>query len=424
MLKNAWFPANLANLRLAALASDVAYQEYRRQMMVIISTAEASYWNLYLTQEQVRFFRDSVLLAESLVTDNQARVQAGKAAELEVLEAQAGLALRRSKLAEAEQKYYETTAQLFTLLSHIPADPAPILQALDRPGSSAEIPGFVESGRTALDLNPDYLGQIKKMKQEDIRVAYAKNQRLPQLDLKASYGLNGLGPDAGSSWDEVQTRGFPSFSAGLELHIPLGGGIKARRELDAARLRKQQALVGLKDTESQILNAVESALRKVGSAREATQNYQNVVSFNQTLLATELARLEAGKVGSRRVLEVDASLFEAKNAVIDAQVQYERARLELELVQGTILRERSLDLPQKELQRRTASLLQVAGISEDQYRGLAQDLQLLYEKRESNAGPGSRQLPGTNGVPTLNEEDARKARRLLLDPPANAPTPK
>ena len=45
--------------------------------------------------------------------------------------------------------------------------------------------------------------QGKKVRQEELRVAYAKNQRLPQLDLKASYGLNGLGSTPGESWDDV-----------------------------------------------------------------------------------------------------------------------------------------------------------------------------------------------------------------------------
>src|SRR5207302_1469383 len=225
LLKNGWFSATLANIRLAALASDVAFQEYRHQMMLVISTAEAAYWNLFLAQEQVRFFRESALLAETLVRDNEARFQTGKGSELEVLEAKAGLALRKTTL--------------------------------------------------------------------------------PEADLKASYGLNGLGPDPESSWEDVQQRGFPSFSAGVEWHIPLGGGIRAKNELDAAKLRKRQALITLKETETQILNAIDTALRKIRSTHEAIGDYELIVSFNRNLLDSELERLEVGKIGSRRVLEVE-----------------------------------------------------------------------------------------------------------------------
>jgi len=381
VLKNAWLSATKASIRVAALASDVAFQEYRRQMMLVISTAEASYWNLYMAQEQVRFFQESVRLAEGLVADNQARVDAGKGSELEVLEARAGLALRKSKLSEADQKYYENVYQLRTLLAMSAGGTTEVLQAIDQPGRAVQTAPFIQSGQLALEKNPDYLSQLKKMKQEDIRVAYAKNQRLPQLDLKASYGLNGLGPDPGSSFEDVQERGYPSWSLGAELRIPLVGGIKVRNELGAAKLRKQQALVTLRDTETQVLNAIETALRKVASAQQSAANYRDVVNFSTRLLETELARLDAGKVTSRRVLEVDAGVFEARNSVLEAQVQYERAHLELELVQGTLLESRNLDLPQKEVRERTSNLIKQHGISEEHYRRFTEDLQQRYDKR-------------------------------------------
>jgi len=98
LLKNAWFSSAMANIRLAGLVGDVAFQEYRRQLMIVITTAEAAYWNLFLSQEQVRFFRESVQLSESLVKDNEERLRTGRGSELEVLEARSGVALRRTKL--------------------------------------------------------------------------------------------------------------------------------------------------------------------------------------------------------------------------------------------------------------------------------------------------------------------------------------
>ncbi len=384
VLKNAWLNATKASIRVATLQSDVSFQEYRRQMMLVVSTAEAAYWNLYMAQEQVRFFHESVRVAESLVTDNQTKLDAGRGSELEVLEARAGLALRKSKQAEAEQKYFENVSQLRTLLAMSGEDAAAILRASDEPGIATATPPFFQSGQMALEQNPDYLAQLKKMKQEDVRVAYAKNQRLPQLDLKASYGLNGLGPDASSSFEDVQEGGYPSWSIGAELRIPLIGGIKAKNDLASAKLRKHQALVTLKDTETQILNAIQTALRKVSSAQESTSNYRNVVEYSTRLLETERTRLDAGRTTSRRVLEVDAAVFESKNAVVEAQVQYERALLELELVQGSLLNSRNLDLSQKEVRDRTTTLLKQHGISEEQYLRFAEELQQRYDKRPSS----------------------------------------
>jgi len=280
------------------------------------------------------------------------------------------------------------------------------------------VPQYTESSQKALELNPDYVGQIKKLDVEKVRVAYAKNQRLPEVDLRASYGLNGLGPDPGSSFEDVQHRGFPSFSVGVEWHIPLGGGIKTRNELDAARLRKQQALITLKDTETQILNAIETALRKIRSTDGAVRDYEQIVVFNRNLLDTERGRLEVGTVGIRRVLEVDASLFEAKNAVVEAQVLNERARLELELVQGTILRSRNLDLPQNEINQRTTSLLKQAGLQQPLDRGLLMDRQMTYERRMPSPETGAQGRAGsheTDMALPMQQADYERALRILRE---------
>ena len=396
LLKNAWFPATLANIRLAAVASEIAYQEYRRQMMTIISTAEAAYWNLYMAQEQVRFFHDSVALAEVLVADNREKFKTGRGSELEVLEAESGLALRRSKLAEAEQKYFETTAQLLGFLSES-ASKNTWIAATEEPTASQDPATLSESGMLAFELNPDYLTQLKKVDQEDIRLRYARNQRLPQLDFRGSFGLNGLGPTIGDSWEQAQSEDFPSFSAGVELRIPLGGGIKSRNELQAAKLGKQQAIVALTDLQTQILNAIENSIRKINYARTSIQNYQTVVNFNRNLLESERGRLEVGRVDSRRVLEADANLFEARNSELEARVQAARAQLELELLQGSVLKERNFDVSQRVLQGKLEEIFSRVGIAPEHYQDLLKDLQLEYIKETAAS----------------DDPQIRKARQIL-----------
>lgn len=381
LLKNGWNSSTLANIRLAALGSDIAFQDYRRQMMVILSTAEASYWNLFLAQEQTRFFEESVAVAEGLVRDNRARVDAGRGSELDVAQAEAGLALRRSKLFESRQKQRETVAQLRALVSVAPESEGADWLAKDRPEPGADIPAFQEAGQRALALNPDYLTQQKKLAQENVRIAYAKNQRLPQLDLKASYGLNGLDSSPGSSWEQAQSGDYPSFAAGVELRIPLAGGIKGRKEREAADLRKKQALLQIKETETQVLNALKTALMKVQSARDNVANYRDVVRFDEEVLRTQMARLDAGKVESRKVLEAEADLFEAKNAVVDALVQQERSRLEMKLIEGALLESRSVEWTQKELQRRTTDAFRRLGGSDERLHRLIGELSDRYKRQ-------------------------------------------
>jgi len=188
LLKNFGFTATMAGIRVAALNSEVAFQEYRRQLMLVVSTAEAAYWNLFMAQEQVHWLDESVALAETIVRDNRARNEAGRGSELEVLEAQAGLALRRAKLEEARQHHQEAVSQVVSMFQSSTVLFNGQLAAAEAPESISFSASLMESWRTARDQNPDYLAQLKRYGIENVRRDYARNQRLPQLDLKGSYG--------------------------------------------------------------------------------------------------------------------------------------------------------------------------------------------------------------------------------------------
>ena len=417
LLKGAWFPANLAAIRVAGLSSDLAFQDYRRQMMVMVSTAVAAYWELYLAQEQLRFFTDSVATAEKILKDNRARVEAGRGSELDVMESEAGLALRRSKLGEAEQQLYEAANKILSLSSVTVLETNRLVRAADNPEVGGEQFNFLDAWKSARDINPDYLSQQLKAAQEQVRLEYAKNQRLPELSLKASYGLNGLGETPGESWEDIQNAGFPAWSIGAEFRVPLAGDIKARNELRAAYLRCQEAKVGLREVETLIANGIDNALNKLRSARNSAQNYQTVVDFYRSLLDSALAQLEVGRIESRKLLDIEANLLDSRNSAAIARVQYQRAVLELELIQGSILKKHHFDLSQGELQTLTAELARQGQVTDEQYQDFIQKVQRAYEIKARASGAfdtpaqraarrametGTSPWSGTNAVATFH----------------------
>lgn len=380
LLKNRGQTATLASLRLAAANSELAFQEYRKQMMQVVSTAEAIYWELFFAQEQARFFDESVAVAENLLKDSRARLDAGKASELDVLEAEAGLALRLSKQSEARQKLFETMNRFISLYSGTVMTTNRTARATDRPETKDANLFYLEGWQDAFELNPDYLTRRKQVVVESVRLAYARNQRWPQVDLKASYGLNGLGDSPSASWEDVQRQNFPAWSVGLEMRIPLSGGAKARHELSAAQLRQKQTLLNLKEIETQIANALDSSIRKVHSTSQSVTNYQTVVAFNQNLLSTQLKRLEVGRIESQKVLETEEKLFEAKNAVVASLVDHQRALLEWELVRGSILKNRNLELTKNQLEDKTSLILKEGNLIDEQYDSFRKELKAEFEK--------------------------------------------
>ncbi len=367
LLKNAGAGYTLAGVRMAALESDIAFQEYRRQLMLTISQAESAYWNLYYAQEQLRFFRESVSLAESVLNDSQEKVNAGQGSELDVLEAQSGLALRKTKQNEALQSYYDAMSQVRAFTGAMPTEQRRELRATDIPATTNEPLSYADNFRNAFDLNPDFLVQRKKVAEENLRLGVARNQLLPELNLKAAYGYNGLGRTPGDSWDLVEGQEFPSWTVGAELTIPLAGNIKGRNQLAAARLTYQSALASLNGVQTEIANALDASLQKVRSWRDSIQSYETVVGFNENLLKTERERLKVGTIEPRKIFEVEADLLDSRQNLAQALVQSQRAMLQLQIVAGSLLKDRGLDMSRDELRQKTLALLHEHKLPAAQY---------------------------------------------------------
>jgi outer membrane protein len=362
LLKGAGFTATLAGIRLAALDSDIAFEQYRRQLMLTIYQAEGAYWNLYFAQEQIRFFDESVSVANDVLADTREKVKAGQGAELDVMEAQSALALRDTKRNDAVQNYYDALGHLQILTGTSPSmftPPAgePQLRAVDDPHSTNSPPVYGDIVGNIYLLNPEYLIQQKKTDEEMVRLGYAKNQLLPELNLKAAYGFNGLANSPGDSWDSTSTQDFPSWSIGVEFNIPLGGNIKGRNYYKAAQLSLREALMNLKGTQNEIANGLNIAIQKAQAWHQSIQSYQTVVSYNEELLKTQLERLKAGAVEGTKVLDTEANLLDSRQDLAGALTQYRRALLEVELSSGTLLKNRDEDLTRDELKHQTQYLL-------------------------------------------------------------------
>jgi outer membrane protein TolC len=370
LLQNGGVSVNLAELRLAAADSEIGFQQYRRQLMLTVAQAENAYWNLYFAQEQLRFFDDSVAVAQNVLDDSRQMLKAGQGSDLDVMEAQSGLALRETKRNEVLQNYLEAVGNLQSLAGTVPTpkiigpdDPA--IRVVDAPPETNAIITYADGFNDAVELNPDFLIQKQKMIQEGLRLGVAKNQLLPQLDFKAAYGFNGLGTTPGNSWDMAQSQDFPSWSIGLQLTVPLGGNIKGRNLAKAAKLSLQAAYASLRGVQTEIANHLNSAILKTHAWQQSIQSYQTVVHFNEALLQTEFARLKAGTIEARKVLEVEADLLDARQNLASALMQSQQSVLQVELASGSLLKNLHLEVTHEELKQESAGLTRRNRTTED-----------------------------------------------------------
>lgn len=345
LLRNAWPKSTLAPLRIAKMEAELDFQDLRKQVMSTIAQTESLYWDLVFAQESHKAATASVGTAKKILEDNRERVKKGKMAPLEVEAAEAGLAARETRQSQASQMQKELANQLGTLSATCLADVR--VTATDLPNSTPVDIDYSESMTRAIKSNPDYLRGWKEAKRQDLRLVFARRQRWPQLDLKASYGLNGLGSTIDRSWDDVSGSNFKSWSVGVELRVPVLGGQRDRSAFMAAKLDKQQALHRLKSLETDLANTLDTIVQSEKTARKELASAQLNARFNDRLLALELDRLEAGKSDSRKVLDIEEDLFQARIDELGSRVRYEKLLMLLEVTQGTLLENRSVEIEER-----------------------------------------------------------------------------
>jgi outer membrane protein TolC len=357
LLKNFGPAATLARIRLSAVASDIAYQEYRKQVMLVVSQAESVYWDLYLMQEQERISRQSVAIASKILQDSKARHEVGRGTQTDVLQAEAAVAQREAKAIEAHFKTLEAISRLSAFFSEPHGTPQAGVRAVDAPVTQWAPVDKSQAVQKAYLSNPDYLIRQRQFEQDGVRLKYARNQRLPQVDMKANYGFNGLGRSLNSSLSAIDAHDNPIWSVALELNVPVLGGVKESNDLAAARLGRARSLLAIEEAQVQIGSAIASAITKIQTFGLNLTSHQKVVDNLEALLASQIARMEAGTLENRFVLETEDKLSEARIAVFEDQVQHSRALLELNLVRGATLEIRNLEVSKYELASRTRKLL-------------------------------------------------------------------
>jgi outer membrane protein TolC len=342
LLRGGGWTGIASQIKLAAADSDLALQEYRRQLGLVLSQTELAFWDLVAGQELVALRRQSFGVAERVLSDNRERVAAGRMTDLDILQAEAGLELRRSGVAEAQQRVLESGTLLSSFLGRSAAGDAITADAILTATDAA--PSLEELLEGVHERHPAYLAQTIRLKQEGIRLAYARNQRWPQVDLRASYGLNGLGDGLDRSYDAMASKQFPAWYLGVDVRVPIFAGIRERSQVRAAKIRKEQSLLELRAVEIEILNRVSSLRQRVASLQSRAEALENVVSLNERLLAADLEQLNEGRGDSRRVLEAEQELTDARLEALASRLDHQRALAELLVESGGYLVARGFDL--------------------------------------------------------------------------------
>ena len=363
LLRNFGWSISRREIIVALNSLDVSRSQFKTVLINMVYSVEAAYWNLVYSVENLKTLQQALQSGRDLLAKTKKEVEVGLKAPIEVLNAEATVARREADILQAEAMVKRSQDQLKTLLNQ-GGDPSAKGQNL-RPADTASFKPFAisldEAFEKAMARRPDVEVAKSTIETKRINFRYAKNQRLPQLDLqlvKASPGISGaqfifdpnnpfLPPTPGDTGSAAQAFGdtfkflYNNWTVGVTLTIPLGD-VVSHANYTYAKLDLEQTQARLKNQEQQIYLEVSDAVLTLETAAKSVNAYRIARELAEKQLEAEMKKLAVGMSTNYFVLTYQDALASARSLELRALVDYNLAVANIAKVTGSTLETRNI----------------------------------------------------------------------------------
>jgi outer membrane protein TolC len=341
-------------IQVSLLNREISEQSVRATVVQTVANVRNAYWDLVFARSAVDVARRALDLSERLVKDNEARVEVGTLAPLDIVQAQAEEATRRQTLAAAEATASTADLALKRFLVSGTEDPlwrqeiVPVdVPSLEPPPTDVEA-----AVRRAIAERTDIATSRKNLESNDVNIRFFRDQSMPALDLTASYGAQGLGGTSyirqGSGLGStiigtipggyadalafIRDRTFPTWNVSMTLSYPIMGN-QAEAQHARARVQRQQSLTRLRALEVQIAAEVANAAFTVQSNLRRVEASSAARELAQKRLEAEQSRFEVGLTTNFFVVQAQRDLRDAENTELRALADYRKSLVNFERAQ-------------------------------------------------------------------------------------------
>ena len=345
LLRNFGTKVNTANLRIAI--NGVRQNDLRLKKFVLdtVSTVERQYWDLVFARQDRDVKRFSLAAANELLGFNQRRQEVGVGSEVEVLEARATAAARQQDLEVSFHVVSDAEEILRHLIALDDVPPGTEIFPKDAPPHMPARVNLARALQTAFERRPDYRDLLIELKNRHIHLAFLKNQRLPRVDLVASYAQNGVAGSRDTALDQVTALTFPAYTIGVQIEVPLENRT-ARGGYREGLLEVKQAILNVRAIQDQIEEDVSRAVRGLDTDLRRVE----VAKLAQDLSAQQLraaeSRFREGLIPNIDLLRFQQDLANARSTAIRAVVDAIKDGINLEAATGVLLDARRITVDQ------------------------------------------------------------------------------
>jgi len=357
-------------VKVSGIIQASAREQFRLELMNIVAAIIDSYWLLIADHQDLGIARKSLETSQALLEQTRTQYDVGVISRVEVTEAEAGVADREFNLIVAENAFRESQDRLVTLVLGEQLRPASTLaiEPTDRADDYVTYDIDLENAtQVAFENRPELILAEQDIERLELEEKFAKNQRLPYLDVIGTYTYEGLSGaqnddnnpcpftdpmcadppfaptqsygDSYNNWFDYDGGGSWSIRGFFSIPIP---NTTARARATQASIELRQARTQRRRVELDIILEVRTAARNIKSSQEGIEAAERRVAAAAEQLRAEEIRLEYGESTPFDVLLREEDLVEAEGQKTNAYLSYRTSVTALDRRQGTILRNQNI----------------------------------------------------------------------------------
>jgi len=348
LLRGAGSEVTQAEIRVARNAERSSVQTLRRDLIRVVTDTEKTYWDL------VAAYSDVLILQRLQERGEKTRDQLKTRARLDTNQAQIADAVsrverRKLDVLQAQSNVRQLSDRLKGLMNDpgLPVGSEIVLLPSDRPVDAPIRFSTIDSLRQAIQNRPEVQQAIIAIDDASIRQLVARNQRLPDLNIRLQSRWASLDDNIGESIGSQFNGNFVDYLLGGSLEIPIGNR-RAEAEYRRRRLERMQTILAYKNTVQTSVNETKTSLNSV------ITRYKEIAQAGDARLAqAEVLRVlllekqfDQGITVERLDLELNKqeSLASAERAEVQARTQYQASLADLFAAMGTTLERNKIQM--------------------------------------------------------------------------------
>jgi outer membrane protein TolC len=327
--------------------------QLRQTVITTVRQVKYAYWTLAYALENLKVQQQSLDIARESLRNNKSRVGIGTMAPIDIVEAEAEVARNEEAVIIAEAQITRAEDALRALIFD-PKNPdfwSTTFDLTDPPAFRAQDVDLDAAVKRALENRTDLVNMRKSLEATDINIRYFKNQILPDLNVRAGYGLTGQGGTSytfsdtfppvpisivdngwGSVYSQMFSNDFHNWSLAVTVGYPVGRS-SAEAALARAKVSYAQDQLQLRSLELTVATQVREVARTLNTNRKRVDATRASRDLAQRRLDAEQKKFQAGLSTNFLVIQAQRDLASARNAELQAILDYSRAVVDFETVQ-------------------------------------------------------------------------------------------